>query len=117
MTPLSGVPARATDAPTVPVTAAVVARPVPIATRKPRFAFLPDCLANLVPFCLLRVLEKCSLLSRTTVSPQANKGPPCRGPSFMAMRLAYTYGIICSDATPWDNRCEAWRSADGSSAS
>ena len=90
MTPLSGVPAKAKDPPTVPVTAAVVARPVPIATRKARFARLPGWVANCLPFYLFCLLEKQLLILRMPARPQANRGPPCRGPSFMAIRLAYT---------------------------
>jgi hypothetical protein len=52
MTPVSGVPARAIDAPTVPVTAAVVARPAPTATLSARLPLRLGWLANILPFSL-----------------------------------------------------------------
>jgi hypothetical protein len=88
MTPVSGVPARAIDAPTVPVTAAVVARPAPTATLSARLPLRLDWLANILPFSLYLSISKVLVWLRITADVHDNNGPPCRGPSFMAMRLA-----------------------------
>lgn len=87
---MSGVPARAIEAPTVPVTAAVVAMPAPTATLSARLPLRLDWLANILPFFFYLSISKVSVLLRITADGHVNKGPPCRGPSFMAMRLAYT---------------------------